>query len=155
VLQRFKENGIKISKLHLSSALKVRPSPEHCRALAVFNDPIYFHQVVVRTNDGKLTRYRDLDDALGRTVAEGEEWRIHYHIPLHCSPTALFENTTDHLRGVLEALEANPKLCSHLEMETYTWEVLPDKLRNRDVVDQLVGEYDWTLARLRERSLSD
>jgi hypothetical protein len=38
-------------------------------------------------------------------------------------------------------------------METYTWEVLPPELRNRDVVDQLVGEYDWTLSRLAERGL--
>jgi len=39
-------------------------------------------------------------------------------------------------------------------METYTWEVLPPELKNRDVVKQLVAEYDWTLARLRERGLA-
>jgi len=54
---------------------------------------------------------------------------------------------------VLDLLQATPGLCSHLEMETYTWEVLPPELRNRDVVDQLVAEYDWTLTRLAERGL--
>jgi hypothetical protein len=50
-------------------------------------------------------------------------------------------------------LAANPAACSHLEMETYTWEVLPPDLKDRDVVDQLAAEYEWTLARLAERGL--
>jgi hypothetical protein len=53
----------------------------------------------------------------------------------------------------MDELRANPGLCSHIEMETYTWEVLPPELKNRDVVDQLVAEYDWTLTQLRERGL--
>jgi hypothetical protein len=40
-------------------------------------------------------------------------------------------------------------------METYTWEVMPPALKNRDVVEQLVAEYDWTLARFRELGLAD
>ena len=65
----------------------------------------------------------------------------------------LFDNTADHLLGVLDLVQANPRLCSHFEMETYTWEVMPAELKNRDVVDQLVAEYDWTLARLAERGI--
>jgi hypothetical protein len=38
-------------------------------------------------------------------------------------------------------------------METYTWEVLPGELKQRDVVDQLAGEYDWTLAKLAEQGI--
>jgi hypothetical protein len=64
------------------------------------------------------------------------------------------ENTSDHLIGVLDILRANPSLCSHLEMETYTWEVMPPELKSRDVVDQLASEYEWTLARLAERGLA-
>jgi hypothetical protein len=56
--------------------------------------------------------------------------------------------------GVMDALAAEPSLCSHLEMETYTWEVMPPELKNRDVVDQLVAEYDWTLGELRARALA-
>jgi len=153
-------HGIKISKIHLSSALKVQPSAESWRALAPFVEPVYLHQVVVRRSDGNRVIYRDLDDALAMErepipVGHGEsaraEWRIHFHIPLHSPPTPLFGNTTDHLLGVLDILQKNPGLCSHLEMETYTWEVLPPELRNRDVVDQLVSEYEWTLGRLAER----
>ena len=32
--------------------------------------------------------------------------------------------------------------------------VLPENLKNLDVVDQLAGEYEWTLAELRERDLA-
>ena len=50
----------------------------------------------------------------------------------------------------MDLLQANPALCSHLEMETYTWEVMPPEVKNRIVVEQLVSEYEWTLARLAE-----
>jgi hypothetical protein len=147
------QNGIKISKLHLSSALKVKPTPEARAAVKKFADDIYLHQVVVRGAGGSRKVYRDLEDALDqeRSDAAGAEWRIHFHVPLHSSPTPIFDNTTDHMLGVMDILGRNPALCSHLEMETYTWEVLPEELRSRDVVEQLVAEYEWTLARLAER----
>jgi hypothetical protein len=156
------QHRIKLSKFHLSNALRVRPTREACEALRVFTDDVYLHQVVVRREDGQRVIYRDLSDALAceptvEAAADDEqhvpEWRIHFHIPLHSPPTELFGNTSDHLLGALDLLAANPALCSHLEMETYTWEVLPADLKNRSVVDQLVAEYDWTLARLKERGL--
>ena len=157
MVERFARHGVKISKIHLSNALKVRPTPEVRAALQAFADDIYFHQVIARNADGTLTRYKDLDVALAQNsklpAQELEEWRIHFHIPLHSRPTALFDNTADHLLGVLDLVRANPRLCSHFEMETYTWEVMPAELKNRDVVDQLVAEYDWTLARLAERGI--
>jgi hypothetical protein len=39
-------------------------------------------------------------------------------------------------------------------METYTWEVLPPELKNRNVVDQLVAEYEWTLRQMAERGVT-
>jgi hypothetical protein len=158
VIRRFQEHRIKISKLHFSSALKVRPTPEVLYALKAFADDIYFHQVIAQTPDGKITRYKDLDVALARPgmSPEGnpaEEWRIHFHIPLHSRPTQLFDNTADHILGVMEALALNPALCSHLEMETYTWEVMPAELKNRNVVDQLVAEYRWCLNELARRGI--
>lgn len=153
----FREAGVRLSKIHLSNALKVRPGPETLEALGAFQDAVYFHQVVARAADGSLTRYADLPDALSPAATSGqqpfEEWRVHYHIPLHSPPTELFDTTADHLLGVLDELGREPSLCSHLEMETYTWEVLPPELKKRDVVDQLVSEYTWTLARLAERGL--
>ena len=55
---------------------------------------------------------------------------------------------------MLDLLQINPQLCSHLEMETYTWEVLPPELKAWNVVDQLAAEYAWTLAELAQRGLA-
>lgn len=148
---------VKISKIHLSTALKVDPTPEVRQSLTAFADSTYLHQVIERHPDGTLRRYRDLDDALHQSPAlpgtARREWRIHFHIPLHSEPTALFQNTSDHLLGVLQFLRQHPALCPHLEMETYTWEVLPSHLRHRTVVDQLAAEYHWCLDHLRRRGL--
>jgi hypothetical protein len=151
--------GIKISKIHLSSALKTKATEEARSALAKFSDDVYLHQVVARNKNGKLKFYRDLPDAFSShsslVTRHSEEWRIHFHVPLHAPAAPPFENTNDHLLGVLDLLAKNPKLCSHLEMETYTWEVLPLELKSHSVVEQLVAEYDWTLARLAERGLAN
>jgi hypothetical protein len=82
------------------------------------------------------------------------EWRIHFHIPLHGEPPALFGNTSDHLQGVMDVVAAKPGLCSHFEMETYTWEVMPEPMKNRDVVAQLAAEYEWTLAEFAKRGIN-
>jgi hypothetical protein len=157
-LAAFQNAGIRISKLHLSSALKCQPTVETREQLKNFADDVYLHQVIARAANGKLKFFRDLPDALNFQPSTFnfqplEEWRIHFHVPLHAPMIFPFENTNDHLLGTLDWLAENPKLCSHLEMETYTWEVLPPKLKSRSVVAQLVAEYDWTLARLAERGL--
>jgi hypothetical protein len=158
VIRRFQQFGIKLSKIHLSSALKARPSAEARAALKAFADDTYLHQVIERRPDGSLRRYRDLDVALKSAAdlpdGQAAEWRIHFHVPLCSAPLPLFDTTSDHLLGVLDALQAEPRLCSHLEMETYTWEVLPPALKQRDVVEQLASEYEWTLARLKEHGLA-
>jgi hypothetical protein len=153
--------GIKISKIQLSSALKTFATKEARAALKNFADDVYLHQVVARAENGKLKFFRDLRDALAsknpRLKIQNSklpEWRIHFHVPLHAPAAPPFENTKDHLLGVLDLLAENPGLCSHLEMETYTWEVLPAELKSHDVAGQLAAEYNWTLARLGERGLA-
>ena len=157
-LARFHAEGIKLSKLHLSSALKVRATPAARESLKGFTEPVYFHQTLVRRNDGTRVQYADLDAALAQepmtNEAEAGEWRIHFHVPLHNPPTELFDTTADHWCETLDWMAANPKACAHLEMETYTWEVLPPALKSRDVVEQLAAEYEWTLGQLRKRGLA-
>jgi sugar phosphate isomerase/epimerase len=155
-LARFRAHDVRVGKLHLSSAIRVHPTPDARVALAGFADPVYFHQTIVRRGDGALVRYADLPEALEREpqgvgMAQADEWRVHYHIPLHAAPQPWCKPTTDHLLEVLDALGANPGLCRHLEMETYTWEVLPQAFKHRSVEDQLVDEYRWTLDKLAPR----
>jgi len=145
--------GIRISKLHLSAAMKMKPTDAVRAQLEAFKEDVYLHQVIERLSDGTLARHRDLDVALAEK-GNAEEWRVHFHIPLHSPDGDWFASTRDHIGDVLDLLRADPALCTHLEMETYTWEVLPGDLKNREVVDQLVGEYEWTLAELRARDLA-
>jgi sugar phosphate isomerase/epimerase len=157
-LERLRSAGIRISKLHLSNALAVQPTSAVRELLRSFADDVYLHQVVERDAAGRLTRHRDLDVALARTPSGGDaanhEWRIHFHIPLHSPPTAQFGTTSGHVLDTLDWLAAHPGACSHLEMETYTWEVMPAELKKRDVEEQLAGEYAWTLGELARRGLA-
>lgn len=157
-LDRLTRAGIRISKLHLSSALRVTPDEAGRAALAAFNEPVYLHQVVAG-DPATGTVYRrsiDLPDALAEPASgrDGEEWRVHFHVPLHAAPGEPFGDTRDHLLGALDWLQKNPGACEHLEMETYTWEVLPPGLR-LSIEDQLVREYAWTLAACAERGLAE
>ncbi|MDO8541117.1 MAG: metabolite traffic protein EboE [Opitutaceae bacterium] len=155
-LDRITAAGLRLSKLHLSSALRVRPDAAGRAALAAFVEPVYLHQVVVGHGHEVRRRFVDLPEALadGAPNAAGDEWRIHFHVPLHAAPGAPFADTRDHLVGALDWLANHPGACTHLEMETYTWEVLPPAMR-LPIEDQLVREYGWTLEALAQRGLAD
>ena len=157
-LDLLEERGIRLSKLHLSSALRVPCVPPLLKRLQAFQEDTYFHQTIARRPDGSLRRFRDLPEALAHAAAHGvsedEEWRVHFHVPLHADVEEPFGDTRDHLLATLDWLAAKPTRCAHLEMETYTWEVLPRELRSGSVVDQLVREYAWTLDALRARGLA-
>ena len=157
-LATFRAADVRISKLHLSSALKLIPSDEALHALRQFTEDTYLHQTIIRCEDGSLARHQDLPDALAAVKANprltGEEWRVHFHVPLHALPEAIYSDTKDHVCGVMDALAADPQLCQHLEMETYTWGVLPEELRTANVVDQLQNEYAWCLGEMKNRGLA-
>ncbi|MBU6409492.1 MAG: metabolite traffic protein EboE, partial [Verrucomicrobia bacterium] len=154
-LSRLVDAGIKISKIQLSSALKARPTIAARQKLKEFADEIYLHQVAVRDETGRRAVHRDLPDALAGAAAGAgsSEWRIHFHVPLHAPAVAPLETTADDLLRTLDWLAGNPRICSHLEMETYTWDVLPPELKARTVVSQLLAEYRWTLHHLAKRGL--
>ena len=119
-------------------------------------EPVYLHQVVVGSDHAVRRRFVDLPEALAEVEPSrpGEEWRVHFHVPLHASPGAPFGDTRDHLIEALDWLKAHRGACTHLEMETYTWEVLPPTLR-LPIEDQLVREYAWTLGALAERGFAE
>lgn len=157
-LDRLRDAGVRLSKIHLSSALAACPAtPAPRQMLRAFSDDTYLHQVVERRPDGSLRRFTDLPDALAQPHLDpAPEWRIHFHVPLHHQPAAgaALGTTRQHVLDTLDWLAANPGLCTHLEMETYTWDVLPPDLRARGVVQQVADEYAWTLDQLRLRKLA-
>ena len=156
-LGRIEEAGIRMSKIHLSSALRLKPTAALLDQLRAFQEDIYLHQTIVRQADGSLRRFTDLGPALDWAATSddpGEEWRVHFHIPLHHDPSEGLLSTADQLVATLDWLAEKPSRCAHLEMETYTWEVLPEELRQSEVVLQLVKEYAWCLDQLKRRGLA-
>lgn len=139
--------GIRIPKVQLSAGLRVASaSPESLRALTPFAEGVYLHQVVAR-RDGALTRYADLPEALAKAAsrdASAEEWRVHFHVPLFREELGPFENTQPFLRELLQ-IHARDPITAHLEVETYTWDVLPEEHRGEDVVSAVARELQWVL----------
>jgi sugar phosphate isomerase/epimerase len=148
-LRRLTAAGIRILKLQVSAGLRVvRPDPEALAALAPFAEGVYLHQVVIRTG-GTLRRVLDLPQALAeaRPGNLGDEWRIHFHVPLFRERLGPFQNTAPFLDELLPLVVATGA-TRHLEVETYTWDVLPEEHR-RDPVDEAIArELRWTLDRL-------
>ena len=140
-------SGIRISKIHLSSALALDPrDPEAVAAIRAFDEPTYFHQVLVLGAEAGITRFVDLPDFLAAgEISEAVEVRVHFHIPLDSEPPPPLRSTRRDVEEVLAWRRDNPGACQHYEIETYTWGVLPDELQ-RPVEEQIAGEYKWVLA---------
>ena len=153
-LYRFENAGIRISKIHLSNALEIDPDdPDALDAIEAFDEPTYLHQFMLKEADGTITRFKDLPQALESldtqysTLNTPALARVHFHIPLYDDPAAPLGSTRDHAEAALACLKAKPETCTHLEMETYTWGVLPNSLQ-LPIEDQLTKEYLWTIGRV-------
>jgi sugar phosphate isomerase/epimerase len=137
--------GIEIPKIQVSAGLALdAPGPEELRELARFDEPTYLHQTVVRDGD-TLRRYVDLPDALTNEVGRSGDWRVHFHVPVFHSNLGAFGSTQPELRELLVALGSEP-VDVQLEVETYTWDVLPKELRDLPLVDAIALEIEWTAA---------
>ncbi|MBC8128543.1 MAG: metabolite traffic protein EboE [Gloeobacteraceae cyanobacterium ES-bin-144] len=139
--------GIRISKIHLSSALAFDPTDAAAiSAIRAFEEPVYFHQVLTRRKSGEITRFLDLPDFLAADEphADTEEARVHFHIPLDAEPLPPLRSTRNHAQEILNWRRIHPDACAHFEIETYTWGVLPAEMQ-RPVEVQIAGEYRWVM----------
>ncbi len=137
--------GLDVVKVQASAALHVEhPGTEAARAaLAGFAEPRWLHQVRERTDTGAVLAADDLPEALDRLPATGP-WRVHFHVPLHSRPAPPLSATTDVLAGALAAVRAHAGggPAPHVEVETYTWGVLPDGHR-QDLTTGIADELRW------------
>jgi sugar phosphate isomerase/epimerase len=139
--------GIRVPKFQISSALHVTdPSPGSPgrRALERFAEDTYLHQVVARTAHG-LTRYVDLPEAI-ENGGVASEWRIHFHVPVFLRTMGDLETTQPDLEAVLDLVKARTD-APCLEVETYTWDVLPPEYRTADISEAIARELSWTRRR--------
>ena len=148
-LEALTNHGVRISKVHLSSALRLDPGDAAAiEAIRPFDEPVYFHQVLARDTAGTIHRHADLPDFLASDKAGLTEARVHFHIPLDAEPAPPLRSTRAHAAETLAWCMAHPAACRHFEIETYTWGVLPGALR-RPVEEQIAAEYQWVLGQAR------
>lgn len=149
-LVQLRSAGIKVGRVQLSSALKVTFPDDATQAAALagrlrhFADSTYLHQVIERQDGRPLRHFADLGEALqaGRPAA-GAEWRIHFHVPLFTASYDGLGSTQDYVRTIL-GMAGRTAFTTHLEIETYTWDVLPGGLKI-DLLDSIGREYEWVL----------
>lgn len=148
VVDELEKQQIKIGKIQISSALKAAmPNDQNKReavknSLSVFNESTYLHQVVALKNDGSFKRYPDLPEALQEVHDPSvKEWRSHFHVPLFVEGYGVLESTQPDIKEVL-AIHRRQSFTTHLEVETYTWEVLPEKLK-LPIADSIIRELQW------------
>jgi sugar phosphate isomerase/epimerase len=154
-LKTIADAGIGIGRIQLSSALRVNmpDGPDERRGiverLRPFADSTYLHQVI-RRNGSSLEHFADLDQALAQPGAG--DWRIHFHVPLFTAEYDGLGSTQDDVQRVIQAAAATG-VTNHLEIETYTWDVLPARLKI-DLIESIAREYDWVLGCLRTKQSS-
>jgi len=150
VLQKMADNGLSIGKIQISAALKatfpVEPNSREAvrKQFMHFNEPTYLHQVVARDQNGDLLRFTDLTPALQAFNDQHVEWRSHFHVPIFVGDYGLLQSTQDDILEVLHLQRAKP-FTQQMEVETYTWEVLPDELKI-PLNDSITREMQWLLA---------
>jgi hypothetical protein len=141
--------GIPVYKLQEAAALRVpQVTQEKVDALRRFADTVYLTQTVEKRN-GQLTRYLNLEDAFAAWEKDPgpREWRTHFHVPVFLDDLGEFKTTRFAIEDAL-AFHKKHKLSPQLEIETYTWDVLPAHLKTGDIVDYVCMEIDWVREQL-------
>jgi hypothetical protein len=135
------DSGIRLGKVQLSSAVRL---PIFDRMiLEQLCEPTYLHQVVVKQQNGRLSRYNDIPEALHlQRTTDGEEWRIHFHVPIFVDGTEKQGTTQFFLKEILPLIDERILL----EVETYTWEILPPALKDKTVAESIIREIQWARA---------
>lgn len=153
IIKQLDKSGIKIGKIQISAALKASMTTDENRrmeikeAFSAFNEPTYLHQVVGRIDNDNLLRYRDLPPALADADNPSvKEWRAHFHVPVFEKDFGLLQSTQDDILEVLKIHKKNV-LSQHLEVETYTWEVLAEKSK-LPLQQSIVRELEWVREQL-------
>jgi len=153
-LAALRRAGISVPKIQVSAGLIAPATPEALDALAAFADDVYLHQVVARrAPGGELVRFVDLPEALAAapTLGADTELRVHFHVPVFEERLSPFTST----RCELEELLLRGELGStHLEVETYTFGLLPPQHRRLSLDEAVARELAWTKSVLDARGES-
>ena len=144
------KKGIKIGKIQISAAIKTKLKTEGKSrkkakiSLLPYNESTYLHQTVFKTKKGKLEQFPDLGPAL--EVIDNPKYtelRTHFHVPIFTDIYGNLQSTQDEIIKLLHLWKDKP-FTNHLEVETYTWDVLPDN-NQLTLTDSIYRELDWVV----------
>jgi sugar phosphate isomerase/epimerase len=142
-LRAYRDAGIGVHKVQVSSAIEADGSPDSVLVLSTFAEPRWLHQTCVRRSDGSVGFWEDLPFAL----ASGTHgtWRTHFHVPVFAARLGALATTQDAIVECLEELASWPEdERPQLEVETYAWDALPDGAREgQALVDGIAREVEW------------
>ena len=148
-IQTLRAAGVRINKVHISCAIELpdaRNNAAGLAALADYAEPRYLHQTFARTAEGEILRLPDLTRELCENpppmFRDAETWRVHFHVPVNEDQLGPLRTTRPQLQQALSAV-ARLDYAPHLEVETYTWAVLPEADRP-SLVDGLAAELTAT-----------
>jgi hypothetical protein len=159
-------SGMPLAKLQFASALELALPRENDVARERFfalDEPVYLHQVTGRLPDGSLVRATDLSEVQAAFAAgdarwrAAAPWRCHFHVPVDLGAVGEerggLGTTRAHADELLGVALADPERWGsdelHLEIETYTWDVLPGEARGAgSLIDGLEREYRHVESRL-------
>ncbi|MDB4315438.1 metabolite traffic protein EboE [Cyclobacteriaceae bacterium] len=156
-LSRIKNADINIGRIQISAALgsgNIRNQSDPSWVpieLLPFDEPTYLHQAVVKRSDGKLMRYTDLGSALSSLDEYAyDEIRTHFHVPVFTETYGKLYSTQEDIIETLRLWLKDP-FTQHLEVETYTWDVLPKNMQT-DRVNSIIRELNWVKKTLNKHA---
>jgi hypothetical protein len=148
-LQKLVDAGVQIVKLQEAASMYIpEVTQKVVDALQSFAKTIYLSQTC-QQKDGQMTWFLNLEDAFEDwyTNPGPREWRTHFHVPVFLNDLGAFGTTRFALEQALAFHKQTP-LSAHLEIETYTWDVLPDHLKTGDIVEYVTREIEWVKGQL-------
>lgn len=147
--RRVESAGIAVGKVQVSACLEAPGGPEGIGRLRPFDEPRYLHQVSAKLADGTIRAWEDLAPFLRDAPSLPiDRARVHFHVPLD------WKGDREGLRspqepiarflGFLARRAARGEGCPVLEVETYTWGVLPSPPRSGpELAEGIARELRW------------
>ncbi len=142
-------SSIRINKLHITNAVELRnphTNDKGRQALLSYVEPRYLHQTYAKFADGSIHTRLDLakEDILRAPAddfLQAECWRVHFHVPVFAETLGPLTTTRPDLEQAIARVAELP-YSPHLEVETYTWPVMPadNKDDSLNLADRIAAE---------------
>jgi len=173
-LMQIYQAGIPLGKIQVSNAISVdvallkQADATLMALLWQYAEAKYLHQVKAKTDTGQVLAWSDLNQVLEQMESDPTcldkltSFRVHFHVPLNCTLLNHSAMTTlhDDLHRVFDFLamvDANHAgIKPILEVETYSWQVLPSDLQphtDTALIDGIVRELSWLEQQLVKKGM--